>query len=148
MVNDQGQYSAWPYLAAAFFCERVLQEQDGVLSAIRVVDRFIQRAQGPSAPEDMPVFSVALTAFLSFKSGAARGRSTIHLRQESPSGVRGPELSLPVLFEGEDRGANLVLDINFQADQEGLYWFDVLLDDLLVTRMPLRVLYQRITTGG
>lgn len=51
---------------------------------------------------------------------------------------------LPVFFEGQDRGVNVVLNINFAAEEEGIYWFDVLLHEQLVTRIPLRILYQRI----
>ncbi len=86
----------------------------------------------------------SLNAFISFKSGSARGRHTVKLRIETPSGLKLPEQLLPVLFEGEDRGVNLMLGINIVVDQEGVYWFDVLLEDVLLTRIPLRILYQRI----
>ena len=42
--------SSGPYLAAAVLCEKVLQEKDGVLSAIRLVDRFIITASGTQPP--------------------------------------------------------------------------------------------------
>lgn len=32
------------------------------------------------------------------------------------------------------------------VDEEGLYWFDIYMAEELVTRMPLRVLYQQIGT--
>jgi hypothetical protein len=32
--------------------------------------------------------------------------------------------------------------VDFVADVEGLYWIDVLFEGELLTRMPLRVLYQ------
>jgi hypothetical protein len=48
------------------------------------------------------------------------------------------------LFEGEDRGVNLILNLNIVVDQEGVYWFNVLLEDQFVTRIPLRIFYQRI----
>ena len=58
------------------------------------------------------------------------------------------ETSFPVLFEGEDRGANLILPTDFEVDEEGLYWFDILVDDRLMTRIPMRVLYQPIASGS
>jgi hypothetical protein len=130
------------------FCERVLEDKDGVLSAIRIVDRIIHHARGPDSPEEMPTASVALTILVMLKAGAARGRNALRLRPEAPSGLRLPEVSFPVLFEGEDRGVNVVLPIQFEVDQEGVYWFDVTLDDALITRMPLRIVYQRIALGG
>ncbi len=30
---------------------------------------------------------------------------------------------------------------------EGTYWFDVLINDQLLTRVPLRVMYQRVPGG-
>jgi hypothetical protein len=60
--------------------------------------------------------------------------------------MQGP--SVPILFEGDDDGGvNVRLVLQFQAQEEGLYWFDVLLNDVLVSRMPLRVLYQVVTTN-
>jgi hypothetical protein len=38
---------------------------------------------------------------------------------------------------------NIGFNMNLQDVEEGLYWFDVHVGDRLVTRMPLRVLYQR-----
>ena len=136
-----------PYLAAAFLCETVLQERDGILSAIRIVDRIIATASGPSAPQQMPPVAVNLTALIIFRSGDAKGSFTVKIQPVSPSGFRTPEVALPIFLEGDDRGANLVSIIAFQAREEGLYWFDVSLNKDLITRMPLRVVYQRIAVG-
>lgn len=146
-LNSVG--SSGPFLTAALFCERVLEERDGVLTLVRIVDRFIQRAAGPSPPPEMPSFPINVTVFISVKSGAARGRHTITVRPEDPSGLQLEAVQLPVLFEGEDRGSNLVLNVGFQAEHEGLYWFDVLLDEkALLTRMPLRVVYEPTRLAG
>jgi hypothetical protein len=134
-----------PYVAMAVLCEKVLQEKDGVLSAIRVIDRIVSTASGPEAPARMPPVAIRLTALLSFRSGIARGSYTVTLRPQAPSGRALPALALPVHFEGEDRGANLVLNLDSVLDEEGVYWFDVLLGEQRLTRMPLRVIYQRMT---
>lgn len=141
--------STGPFLNAALFCERVLEERDGVLTVVRVIDRVIQRAAGPNPPPEMPPFPINITVFISVKSGSARGRHTVTLRPEDPSGLKLDAVQLPVLFEGDDRGANLVLNIGFQAEHEGLYWFDVLLDEQTqITRMPLRVVYEPTRLAG
>ena len=67
---------------------------------------------------------------------------------ETPSGLKLPDQLLPVLFEGDDRGVNLIIAFNMVIDQEGVYWFDVMLDERLLTRVPLRILYQRIGQSG
>jgi hypothetical protein len=82
---------------------------------------------------------ISLYALISFKSGSAKGRHTVKWITETPSGIRLPEQLLPVLFEGDDRGVNLVLNINMVVDQEGVYWFEVILEDQLLTRIPLRI---------
>ncbi len=133
-----------PYLIAALICERVIQEKDETVSLIRITDRIAVTTSAAGSPETMPPIAVNLTAFISFKSGSAKGRHTVKWRTETPSGITLPEQLLPVLFEGDDRGVNLILALNMTIDQEGVYWFDILLEDQLFTRIPLRVLYQRI----
>ncbi len=137
-----------PYLNAAVICEKVLQEKDETLSVIRMVDRFNVTVNALGSPERLPPIPINLTVLISLKSGKARGRSTVKLRIESPSGLKLPDQLLPVLFEGEDRGVNLVLNLSLVIDQEGVYWFDVLLEEQLLTRMPLRTVYQRIGTSS
>lgn len=148
-----------PHLMAAFFCERVLEEKDGVLSAIRIVDRITAQAQfahpsgavvqalpGLAPPEKMPPVPINLTALIAFKAGSAGGTYNLELLPRNPAGMKMPGISFPILIEGgEDRGINVRLQVNFVAESEGLYWFDVVLEGLVVTRIPLRVLYQRIS---
>jgi hypothetical protein len=132
-----------PHLQAALICERVLQEHDGTISAIRIIDRLTHFVQGPNVPEALPSFQQQIAFLIALKSGAARGRHTVRLDVEKPSGEQAPLASFPVHFEGEERGVNLVLNTMFAPDQEGLYWFDVWLgQEERLTRMPLSVRYQ------
>jgi hypothetical protein len=112
------------------------------------VDRVTQSAQGPDAPEEMPPANILLTLLLSFKSGEARGRHTVMLRPEDPAGHQLEPMELPLHLEGEDRGANLVIQMGFVAEHEGLYWIDVFLDSDRCTRIPLRVVYEPMRAGG
>ena len=136
--------STGPYLQAALLCERVMEEKDGVLSIIRVIDRVIHTAMGPSAPDTMPPLTYAMTALVVLKSGGARGTVQVRLDMEEPSGLITPGPSMSALMEGEDRGQNLVMGMHMTFKETGLYWFNVYLDDQLVTKMPLRVVYTRI----
>ena len=136
-----------PFLAAALFCEKVLQEKDGVLSLIRVVDRIIHGG-GPAAPERMPPITANLALVIALKSGFARGSYAVTVQPTTPSGRGLPATTLPVLLEGEDRGANLLGNLALQLEEEGLYWFDILFERRLLTRIPLRVVYQRISFGA
>src|SRR5436853_519151 len=98
-----------PYLIAALLCEKILQEKDEAVSIIRIVDRVTVTAPASASPEILPPVPLNLSAFISFKSGSAKGRHTVKWRIETPAGIKMPEQLLPVLFEGEDRGANLIL---------------------------------------
>jgi hypothetical protein len=141
-------FETGPYLIAATLCERAIQEGDGVLSLIRVVDKVTQAVAGPTVPDKMPPIQVNLTLVVVLKPGEARGRYRLGVRPEAPSGQRLPDAELPVSFAGApDAGANLLLGINMIAEEEGLYWFDVLLDDQLLTRTPLRIEYSPQRTG-
>jgi hypothetical protein len=132
-------------LSVAVLCEKVLQEKDAVLSLIRIVDRFTVTISGPTPPEEMPTVPISLTLVLSFKAGFARGTFVVSVRGEKPSGELTPETKIPVLFEGDERGPNVMIAVNLQANEEGLYWFDVFLEGARVTRVPLRLIYQRVT---
>lgn len=110
-----------PLIAAAMICERVIEEKEGVLSAIRIVDTITI----PKIP-----WPVTLSVLVSLKSGAARGKHTLKLVLRTPSGKEPKEVpQFPLFFEGEERGTNVVVNFVLQASEEGLYWFDVLIDE-------------------
>ena len=137
---------AKPYLAAALICDKVLQEKDKVLSAIRIVDTiWVQKSNLP--PDITPV--IMLTVLLSFKKGEP-GPSEKHqvvLRTIAPSGKPLQIKSTPVpqdpmgSFVFEERAdriasANLIFNIGLPITEYGLHWIDVLLDGEAVTRIP------------
>ena len=136
-----------PFITAALICERVLQEKDGVLSAIRIIDQLTHTIVGPSMPEELPKVPYTVTFLINFKSGRARGRHNVALVMEEPSGNRNQLFTQSIQLEGEHRGANLVIQTNITFSMEGLYWFDVILEDTVVTRMPLKLAYQLVSGG-
>jgi hypothetical protein len=143
-----GEKIEGPYLLAAVLCERVLEEKDGVVSVIRIVDRIVHTPRGPHAPEKMPAVPVALTLFVSLKSGFARGRFNVRVRAIDPAGGALSEVSLPILLEGgDDRGVQSILPLFFVAQEEGLHWFEIRFEERLLTRVPLRLVYQPFSMG-
>jgi len=143
-VNESG-----PFVNAAFFCEKVIEDKEGVISAIRIVDRLTNTVVGPGALPEMPPMLMQLTLVVTLRSGSARGRSEVRITVERPSGFRADLASaLSVFLEGEDRGANLILNLGLTFTEEGLYWFDVYVDEALATRVPLRTIYARQQAGG
>ena len=134
-----------PYLLAALLCEKVLVEEGGVKSAIRIIDRTIQTAIGPTPPEEMARFTQELFLLMIFRSGSARGAHTVRVGMIKPSGEGRPAvMQTTANFEGEDdRGLDFIVQMMTEIDQVGLYWFEVYLEGVRVTRIPYRVIYQR-----
>lgn len=139
MPEEQSAGSG-PHLAAALLCEKVLQEKDSVMSFIRIVDRFPVPEPEPGKPPS----PVQATLVVVFKAGDTSGKHYIKIRPQKPSGGLLFDQEFPVLFEGQDRGVAIVAPMTLVLDEEGLYWFDVTFEEKLVTRIPLRVLYQRV----
>jgi hypothetical protein len=134
-----------PHLSVATICERVLTEQDGVLSAIRMVDRvtFVVGEDGEPINPQHPITIVVV-----LRAGAARGTFNVEVRREAPSGEDSLVLGAPVHLEGEERGASLVIAALFAPEHAGLYWYDVYFEDERITRIPLRAVFQPQPTTG
>jgi len=145
MTND---LSGGPYVAMAVFCEKALQEKDGVFSIIRVIDRLTVNASGLDAPRHMPPGQMNFPLVISLKSGFAKGKFNLKVVPNSPSLKKLGESSIDLLLEGDDRGVNVVLNVQLIAQEEGLYWFDVILEEQLLTRIPFRFVYQRLAQGS
>jgi hypothetical protein len=136
-----------PYIQAACFCEQVIEGKDGVLSLIRVIDTLNHGVAGAPPPDEMPPFGYALKVVLMLKSGAARGRHNIRIEPELPNGSTQEAMNMTVHLEGEEKGQNIIANMNFVFTLEGLYWFNVFLDDTKLTAIPLRVKYDRVVIG-
>lgn len=143
-----------PHLNAAILCERVITESDGVLSFIRVVDRFIQTATGAEPPDEMPPFAGNIQMVVTLKADRARGRHTLKLVMEAPDGAREQIGEQDVNLTPGNSGVNLVIGLQLGLRLEGVYWIDVVFggprgqQDVLLTRTPLEVVYQRQRVSG
>lgn len=144
MVYDPGMpVSGGPYLSIAVFCEKVLRESDNVMTLVRIVDRW--NITGPTETIETPVV-IQATLVVVFKSGTYRSStSKLTITPRTPSGVALPELNVSALFEGDDdRGLALTAPLGFPVQEPGIYWFEVAVDGVTVTHIPLRVVYRRI----
>jgi len=133
-----------PYIQVAALCEKVLQEGDGVLSLIRIVDTINQEVQVKGAPSAeafkvVPPLVCPLTLILALKAGEAKGSHQVKIIPVLPTGETKAPFVRTLHFEGEEKGANLILNLVFEFPYEGLYWFEVYLNEDLLTRLPLRV---------
>jgi hypothetical protein len=133
-----------PFLALAIICERVLVERDDVMSLIRIFDQWI--IKGPT--EKMPSNTVVpFNLVLSFRAGRFRGAASVTIKETSPSDIVLWESTASVQFpidKGDEQGSNLLASLNLAAAEEGIYWFEISLENHVITRIPLKIAYQRI----
>jgi len=134
-----------PYVSLAVLCEKTIEDKMGRLSLINIIDQInIAAPQGAPAPEQMPQVAVQIVAVVSLKAGILKGTQNVKLSLVRPDGQIGPSMTTPALFQGDERGTNIITNLGLQFEQDGLYWLDVFVQDSLVTRIPLRVVYQRV----
>lgn len=141
------EFREGPYVQMAAFCEQVIEDKTGVLSPIRIIDALTQTAAGPEPPLDMPSFSHSMKLLIMLKSGRAQGRHEIKIIPQSPSAETQEPFVRSVQLEGEERGVNIIANMTYTFDMEGVYWFNVYFDDSLLTKIPFRVRYERIVIG-
>jgi len=137
-----------PYLKAALFCERVLDEKDNVLSLVRVVDRFTVTASGPQAPKDMPAIPQRLLAVVMLISGLAKGPEEVRLEMERPDATTKDVWIGTVHMEGGQKGQNLILNFQETFELAGVYWFNLYVGEHLLTKMPVEVRYAWFTSSA
>lgn len=130
MPNDK------PYVAAACLCDKVVRGDDGVISLTRIIDTFKIIPQ-PIPADTTPV--IEATLFLALKSGDVRGQSEVVLAARNPAGHAAKEAKFPILLNGGEHGANLIVTLLFPATPLGLHWIDVKWGGHLLTSVPLKL---------
>lgn len=131
-----------PLVQIAAICQTALIEQTQFLSVIRVIDRLPLQGFTPQM-QPQPLHNFALVVVL--KSGEMRMKCQLKIVVETPSGKSEQIIDTSVLFEGDERGVQMVTPLAYMAQEEGLYWFSVVLEpDDVLTRIPLRVMYQKL----
>ena len=142
------QFEQGPYIQMTGLCDQVIEDKTGALSLIRIIDTITHTEARPDAPVEMPPVTYPMKMVIMLKSGRARGRHELKIVPQLPSGETKAPLIRSVQMEGEERGVNNIINMLFTFTMEGLYWFNIFLDDSLLTRIPLRIKYNRILTQG
>src|SRR4051794_2713408 len=103
-----------PFLAAAVFCENILDDKDGMLSAIRILDtiKLSLEVMHPIATDAQTLADtkrpfLPVLSLISFKSGNASGKRQLQIILFTPSGDRHVILEAPVEFLGGAHGVNV-----------------------------------------
>jgi hypothetical protein len=129
-----------PYVTAALICEKVIQEKDGTLSAIRIVDRAELGIQTNDPNVRNVVQAIQLTGLVCIKAGPAKGSGLLTIDIVNPSRKTTRLGQFALDLHGEDQGQNFVLNMVIAPQEDGLHWFDVRVDDQLLSKIPLTLL--------
>jgi hypothetical protein len=147
MVDYQG-----PHVQIACFCEKIIRgAQTGSLNIINIIDGV---GIVGSDPDEMPSFSLEnVLVVVNLWAGLTRGRYSLKLRPEAPSGIQGDMLEIGTLNFTGDAGIDTIRPMPpFEVTEEGVYWFDVVYsgqdkEDRVLTRIRLNVTYQPQVPG-
>ena len=146
-MSPEPEYEASPThgpFLSALLCEKILEEKDGIKTAVRIIDQINRGAMGVglTPPSSMEEFEFPLGLLVRIKAGAARGMYPINVKILKPNNDIAGELNHPVHLPGpDDAGVDIVLNAMMRIDQVGTWWFDIYVGEERWTRVPLRVVY-------
>jgi hypothetical protein len=139
---QQKKHSKLPVCPAMVICDRVIvAEDDKTVSAIRLVDTI-------SLPYDVVETGSkgaelsALKLLVIIRKGEASGVINLKLVCADPTGKRDTiGTSEPITLEGDDplTGTTLITSVRLINIKNGVYWIELLANDSLIARTPLRV---------
>lgn len=138
-----------PFLQSALFCDRILQEHDGTISIIRIIDALYVDMEriGFDSPVSIPV---EIQCLISLKAGSYRGAAAVEIVRENPPDYHhGDPWAQTIEFTGEmsTLGINMIATLKFPVRESRDEWFSVLVNEECVTRMPLQVTLEMPKTG-
>ena len=116
------------------------------MTLVRIVDRLVISRTGPDAPQEMPPITLDWYLVITLKSGDARGTHPVEVTPHLPSGESLQQIVLPAHLEGINKGVNLISQMNMQLTMSGIYWFHISVENELITKVPVEVIYARAVT--
>lgn len=135
--------SKGPYLIMASFCEKVLQERDDVFTAIRLVDTLQLLAMSGEKPDEMPAVTIRAYFLVRFASENLTASREFRLFCTNPSEEKKQVVASTIYFEESGLGVNINVTANLGLKAEGVYWFDVYLDEEHFAHVPLKIAYMK-----
>lgn len=122
-----------PWLQTAILCERIEADEHGRLAALDIVD----------AVEVEPNHPLALNLIIAVVRGGWQGSLALRIVARDPKGepiaimeATGDPPPIPYAI------ARIVVPIEMVVGATGVFWFDVVLGDQTVTRVPLHVAWR------
>lgn len=145
MANPLEVHPSGPFVQAGFLCDRVMTEQDGVNSYVRVVDRFQKVILQPNAPAEP--HRAAFTIVILIRAGDAVGPFDVEVQMQQPSGQRSePQIMTVHLTPGARINLHIPTQIVFE--EQGQYAVLVSIAGKLLAEIPFDVLQGYQTFGA
>lgn len=131
-----------PYLYIALACQSI--PEDGKMP----VENLPGKVTVEGNTEEMHPFPFTFTLFIGLIAGEYTGKAKIDIQPVAPSGEESPALSVEVEFEEPlNYRVNVkTLVEKFIIKQQGIYWFDLKLENHLMGRIPIEVEYRQAKT--
>lgn len=133
---------AQPIYSSLVLCEKVLQESDGVVSAVRIVDIFYVSQTGIEVPPEHRAVLMQMFFQAKFPATAAVGEEhAVELILERPNGESGNVATsdavrlVPSKVDGP-KGISVVARFGVIPRQMGTHYLVILLDGKEVQRAP------------
>jgi len=131
-----------PYLKYGVICERVLTEKDGVLSLIRVVDRFTITITGREPPDQLPEGIKGMTIAMCWAGGLGTHEAAFNIQSPGGETQRSPQ-SWSFNLDALNRSHGIIVRLPVRIKREGVYWIEFVLNGEVKSRIPFQVVYQR-----
>ena len=93
----------------------------------------------------MPTAVYDLAIVVALTSDELKGIFDLTLKPVMPDGEVLAPATLPIELEGPGIVKPTFTRVSIPIELEGVYWFDLIFQDVLLTRMPLQVMYKRET---
>lgn len=126
-----------PLIQAACICDNIIIDGEGVATLIRIIDKI-----QVNIPTGLPAGLQAgfpLNIFVRVGAGEARGSGTVSIQARKPDGKSGGKAISHAVFSETHHGVQVKTQFQVVGPQDGIYWFDVLWNDELLTSFPLEV---------
>ena len=136
-----------PFLTCATFCDAIIEEADGVLSAMKMIDT-VKILLSPNAPADIPSeqnpVGIVQHLLVTFKSGDSPGKHKLQLIMEGPSGKKVEVMNKDIELSRKPHGGlNIKTQCRIAVQNSGLRWLDVVLDGKVFSRVPINIIISR-----
>lgn len=140
-TKDEKRAKAKPQLAVALFCERAIQDGEGVFTIIRMVDSLTLSAT--ALPPNGTVVPLPVTGLFGFRAHGFKGKLPFLLTQVSPAGAKHDIANGVADLKGGMTGAFITAPaLPLLYETNGTYRYEVRLDRRLLATIPLKVVFE------